>query len=200
MMHIAWLRIVVVVVALGSAPAYAHNLGGRYGPLLHPLLSLDHLLALVAIGLLAGQQGARGARRLIVALLLGLLLGAVLPIFANLADLVSHLDLVNAASLFVLGGLVALAARIPHSLLLIVVAFFGMSHGAANAIDLAGTAAPALIVVGVAVAGMIATLPLAIVITTLGQGWPRIVVRVIGSWIAAIGLMMLGLALKPLLA
>lgn len=199
MMHIAWLRIVVVVVALGSAPAYAHNLGGQYGPLLHPLLSLDHLLALVAIGLLAGQQGVSGARWLIVTLLLGLLLGAALPMFANLAGSVPHLDFVNAASLLVLGGLVALAARIPHPLL-ILIAFFGISHGAANAIDLAGTAAPALIVVGVTLAGLIATLPLAIVITTLGQGWPRIVIRVIGSWIAAVGLMMLGLALRPLLS
>lgn len=199
MMRIGWLRIAAVVGAFGSVPAYAHNLGGQYGPLLHPLLSLDHLLALVAIGLLAGQQGVSGARRLVVALLLGLLLGAVLPIFANLAGSVSHLDIVNAASLLVLGGLVALAARIPHSLL-IVVAVFGMSHGAANAIDLAGTAAPALIVVGVTLAGLIATLPLAVVITTLGPGWPRIVIRVIGSWIAAIGLMMLGLVLKPLLA
>ena len=68
-------------VAGGAATAAeAHlvntDLGPFYGGLVHPLTALEHLLPLVALGLLAGQQGATTARRVLVALPLGLAGGA----------------------------------------------------------------------------------------------------------------------------
>lgn len=41
-------------------------LTGRYGGLVHPLTALKHPLPLLALGLLAGQQGTTTARRVLV--------------------------------------------------------------------------------------------------------------------------------------
>jgi urease accessory protein len=188
--------VALLAVCAAAAPAHAHNLGGNYGPLLHPLLVLEHGLALLALGLLAGQQGVAPARWVIGALLAGLLCGAALP---ALGVAPSWLDVVNIGSLVVLGGLVALAARLPRPLVVTLAIFFGLTHGAANAVDQTGTVPALLVVAGTAIAGLLVTLPASGIVATLAEGWPRIVVRVLGSWIAAIGLIMLGLMLQPLM-
>jgi urease accessory protein len=59
----------------------------------------------------------------------------------------------------------------------------GLLHGALNGIELAKARASGLSVTGVTTRGQIVTLP---------APWARLVVRVAGSWIAAIGLLMLG--------
>jgi urease accessory protein len=190
---------VFFATCLSAVPAYGHNLGGKYGPLLHPLISLEHVLALLGVGLLVGQQGAPMTRLAIAALLLGLLLGAALPMLVSIpGNPMPYLDAMNMTSLLVLGGLVALAARLPRLVVLTLLMLFGLTHGSANAIDLLGTAAPVLIVVGVTLAGCIVTTPLAAITLSLQQEWPRVAVRVAGSWIAAIGLMMFGWQLKQL--
>lgn len=185
--------VALLAVCAAAGPAHAHNLGGNYGPLLHPLLVLEHGLALLALGLLAGQQGEAPARWVIGALLAGLLCGAALPALNLLPP---WLDVVNAGSLLVLGALVALAARLPRPLVVTLATFFGLTHGAANAMDQIGTVPAPLVVAGTAIAGLLVTLPASGIVAILADGWPRVVVRVLGSWIAAIGLMMLGLMLK----
>jgi hypothetical protein len=48
----------------------------------------------------------------------------------------------------------------------------------------------------VGLAGAVAALPGVALVPRLPSDWPRVAVRVAGSWIAAIGLIMLGLALR----
>jgi urease accessory protein len=57
-------------------------------------------------------------------------------------------------------------------------------------------AAPHLFAPGVALAGFIVTAlaSAATLALSAGADWPRLAVRIAGSWIAAIGLMMIGLA------
>lgn len=61
--------------------APAHDLSERHGEflgaLLHPLVSLDHAAAFLALGLLAGRQQPPLARRLLVGFYFALLAGAV---------------------------------------------------------------------------------------------------------------------------
>jgi urease accessory protein len=194
------LRLAVAVLAWLPLSAAAHNLSDRYGDffgaLLHPLISLDHGLALLATGLIAGQQRS-ATRRLTVAVLIGaLVLGVALGMFGTLRALGSVLGTINLLSVLVLGVLVALAVPLPRVLAAALAAVVGLSHGGENGLDLGEHAASAAALAGVGLAGAIAALPGLLLVPRLPAGWPRVAVRVAGSWIAAIGLIMLGLALR----
>jgi urease accessory protein len=111
-------------------PALAHSLSNRfgdfYGGMLHPVTALEHALPIFALGLLGGQQRARRARFLLLALPLGLLLVATL---ATVAPALSWIPVVNSASFAVLGALVAGAWRLPVAVVVGLAALFGLSHG-----------------------------------------------------------------------
>lgn len=180
--------------------AYAHDLTDRYGPFLgaalHPLTELDHVFPFLAIGLLAGQQGAPAARRMVGAFLAALLIGTVAPgVVAVPEDIAQFLSVFNLASFIVLGALVAAAPRVPARPLILLAALFGASHGLENGLDLDGILS-ALSVAGVMIAGLVTTVPVAAIVSRLRAGWPLIAVRVAGSWIAAIGLLVLGLRFR----
>ena len=81
-----------------------NRFGDFYGGVLHPLTALEHALPILALGLLAGQQGERAARWLVLTFPLALLLGAVL---ATVTPLLPSMSLLNAVSFVVLGLLVA---------------------------------------------------------------------------------------------
>jgi urease accessory protein len=180
-----------------AGPAYAHSLsnrfGGFYGGLLHPLMALEHVLPFLALGLLAGQQGARAARWMLLVFPLGLLFGTA---FGAMAPAVLWLTPLNYLSFVVLGLLLAAAWRIPLGLLLLLGALVGLSHGYENGRDLTLGTDLYLFVPGVALIGFVIT-SLASALTldlTAKADWPRLAVRIAGSWIAAIGIMMIGLA------
>jgi urease accessory protein len=80
--------------------------GDFYGGMLHPLTALEHAVPSLALGLLAGQQGARAARWLLLIFPLGLLVGAAL---ATVIPPLPWVRLVNNLSFAVLGLLVAAA-------------------------------------------------------------------------------------------
>jgi urease accessory protein len=184
-----------------SLPALAHDLSDRYGAYLgaaiHPLTELDHLLAFVAIGLLAGQQGAPRTWRALAAFLTGLALGlagAALPGVASGA-LPAIAGGINLLSFTVLGLLVVVAPRLPGASAAAIAALFGATHGFENGIDLGGALGVAS-ALGVLTAALAAAGPAAALVNWLTRDWQRIAVRVVGSWIAAIGLLMLALQFR----
>jgi urease accessory protein len=183
-----------------SGPAYAHSLGSRfgdfYGGVLHPLTALEHLLPILALGLLAGQQGPRAARWLLLIFPLALLIGAGL---ATAVPPIPGVRLANDLSFAVLGLLVAAAWRLPLALLIVLGALFGLSHGYENGRAITPETAAHLFVLGVAAVGAVATalVGAATIAAAAEAAWPRIAVRVAGSWIAAIGIMMIGLSWRP---
>ncbi|WP_018110621.1 HupE/UreJ family protein [Thermus igniterrae] len=113
-------------------PALAHPEGhaGGFGyGLVHPLHGLDHLAAMVAVGLWAGQLGGR--------FLLGLPLAFVGAAAAGWAlglglGAWSGVEMGILASLAVLGALVALAHRPKGGWAFPLVALFGLFHGFAH--------------------------------------------------------------------
>jgi urease accessory protein len=116
--------------------AHAHTLdsGGSFaGGLAHPFMGLDHLLAMIAVGLWATQWGRRAAWQLPLAFV------AVMAIGFGLARLglstpVSEPMVV--ASVAVLGALVAGAIRIPLGLGAALVSVFAVCHGFAHGIEM----------------------------------------------------------------
>ena len=75
--RLAWLGPLLLLTA---GPAYAHPfhgaVGGFAGGLLHPLLGIDHLLAMVAVGVWAAQLGGSAVWKVPLAFIGTLLLGA----------------------------------------------------------------------------------------------------------------------------
>ena len=131
-------RTVATVAALGLAlPALAHPshaaATGLSAGFLHPLTGLDHLLALLAVGLWSRQQ-RHGAVLPPVFLVLMALGASAAQVMAAPPALETSI----AATVLLLGVLAAFALRVPPSLSLAAVGLCGFLHGLAHGQELAG--------------------------------------------------------------
>lgn len=72
----------------------------------------------------------------------------------------------------------------------------GLVHGLFNGAALAGANSGSLAIAGIGGAVFVVTALVAGQVVSLQKEWARIVVRVAGSWIGAIGLLMLGWAAR----
>jgi urease accessory protein len=180
----------ILIPSSASAHLVDARFGDFYAGLVHPLTALEHVFPFLAVGLLAGQQGARSARAILGCFALALIAGAVLGRFEPGATFILY---VNGASFVVLGGLVALARRLPVWVLFALSALFGLTHGYANGTAMTSDMLALNFVAGMAGAGVIVVSLGAGVVLSLRASWTKIAVRVVGSWIAAIGLMTIAL-------
>ena len=90
-------------------------------------------------------------------------------------------------------ALVALAASLPPVLAIAAAALPAAAIGWANAAELGGQVAAVRFVPGVALAGLLVVIYGAGCVRGLRAPWMRMAFRVLGSWIAALGVMTLGL-------
>jgi urease accessory protein len=136
--HGIWLA--TLAVALAPLPAFAHTgdhgmAFGLMAGLTHPLGGLDHVTAMLAIGVLAGISGqGRAAIALPVAFLAATVLGGVLGMAGIALPAVEAGVLAMAV---VLGFLVAVAARLPAGVALALAGIAGLLHGHAHGLELA---------------------------------------------------------------
>jgi len=115
----------------GHAVAYTGS--GLLAGFLHPYTGLDHLLAMLAVGIWAAQLGGR-ARWAIPAAFLGLmLLGGALGIVGVSLPYVQAGIL---ASVLVLGMLIAVAGKLPTALSGLLVGVFALFHGNAHGVEM----------------------------------------------------------------
>ncbi|MFM8333138.1 MAG: HupE/UreJ family protein [Candidatus Methylumidiphilus sp.] len=145
------LGFVVFATLLPAAEAHtfgAHGAGWAAG-FAHPFLGLDHLLAMLAVGLWAAQLGGAAVWRVPLAFVVVMLAAAGLGLAGLDAPL---LEPAIASSVLVLGLLVACAVRLPTAASVGLVAVFACLHGWAHGLELPQTATPALYALGFAVA------------------------------------------------
>lgn len=185
----------VVALALLFVPAVANahivkGVGDFYAGMLHPLTTIEHLIPLFVMGLLAGQSERKSAVGVLATFPLLLFIGAFLGVSKGSSPLV---DQINLASMVILGALVALDRRIPLALLLLIAGGLGLSHGIANGAELTGNMRAHRFIPGVTLIGILVVAYGIGIVRKLKAPWTLIGVRVVGSWIAAIGLMVLAL-------
>jgi urease accessory protein len=185
------------VVAAWPTSAYAHlvqsGLGPFYDGIAHFTLSPDDWLLVLAVALLGGLSGARGGRIVLFVLPLAWILGGLLGLGRQT---VADWPAVSAATLVMTGALVAWSPRIRRALLTSIAAVFGALHGYLNgSLGAAGGLAPSGLA-GVAATVFVLTALAAALVVALRGDVPRLVVRVAGSWIAAIGLLLVGWSLR----
>lgn len=114
----------------GMAAAHGlHDEGTFMAGAAHPVGGLDHVLAMVAVGLLAAQMGGRALWGLPAGFVAAMVLGGGLGAFGVPFPAVEPMIL---ASIVVLGVAVALAVRLPAGVVLPAVALFGAAHGWAH--------------------------------------------------------------------
>ncbi len=188
--------IIPFVTSRAEAHLVTTGLGPVYDGIGHLLLSPDDILAAVAVGLLAGLRGPVTARKVLVALPIGWLLGGVVALFSALPEISAQLP--SAVSLLLIGALVACDRALPASLISGLAFFLGASHGFFNGLAMAdaGTFSGILQLIGISVVLAVVTCLITALVISLRQPTARIVIRVAGSWIGAIGLLLLGWSLR----
>lgn len=133
---------------LVAQPAGAHVLpaGGAVDGATHPLLGLDHLLALLAVGVLAAT--ARN-RRLAWLLPAGFVAGMVLGGVVGVVGLdVPGVEIVIGASVVALGVLLIAVTKSSALWIPMVAAAFGIAHGHAHGAELPAGALPLAYIAG----------------------------------------------------
>lgn len=130
------LGLLVLVPSAASAHTGAGPAHGLLHGLTHPFLGWDHVLAMIAVGLLAGQRGGRAVWALPLAFVAAVVAGGA----AAMAGLqVTGIEAGIVASLVVLGALVALAVRFPLAAGMTAVAAFALFHGHAHGAEMPAT-------------------------------------------------------------
>ena len=182
------LKTLVTLTLLGTGSlALAHvgaDQGDHHGLLagfLHPVTGLDHLAAMVAVGL----WSATTTRRFWLAPLafaLTLLVGALL---AQGGLSLPAIEPMIAASMLVVGLLLAARVRLPEAAGAVLVGAFALFHGAAHGQELSGGTALAGMVLGTALLHMVGIV-LGVSLRTR-SAW---VTRIIGAAVALFGLNM----------
>lgn len=128
---------VVGATLLASTGAWAHpGHGGATGfahGVMHPFGGIDHVLAMVAVGLLAVTIGGRGIWALPLTFMGVMALGGMLG-----ADGVSlpYAEVGIALSVVCLGATIAAGWRLPLAAALTMVALFGLFHGYAHGAEM----------------------------------------------------------------
>ena len=124
---------------------HSHDDGGAIAGLTHPVLGLDHLLAMVAVGLLAAQLGGRALWALPASFVGAMLLGGV---FGMQEASFPWVELAIICSLAVFGLALAVGRRLPLPLACAMVAFFACFHGHAHGSELPALASPVVYACG----------------------------------------------------
>lgn len=170
---------------VAAVPAVAHP-GHEASGFLHPLTGVDHLLAMVGVGLWAALLAVRkpsAAVSVPAAFLAMMAVGAAAGFAGIKLPLVEAMILL---SVFVIGGLLMAAVRLPAAWAMAIVGLFAAFHGYAHALEAPPSGAGSYILGFLLASAFLQAVGLA-----LGWGVRRAVgdvgVRALGGMVVAAG-------------
>jgi hydrogenase/urease accessory protein HupE len=173
--------------------AHAHlvqtGFGTFYDGINHLFITPEDLLFVVGLGLLAGLNGKAPSRCVLIGLPAAWLIGGLLGMRAA-TD--STFPLISTVSFGLVGGLIAADAKVPDLAMIALTGVLGLVHGFVNGATMAPGGADWLAVAGVSTATLVIASVLGAIVVSVKASWQRIVVRVAGSWMVAICLLMFG--------
>jgi urease accessory protein len=165
---------------IGDAHGFAHGLA-------HPLGGLDHILAMVAVGIFAWQLGGR-ALWLVPATFISVMAAGAALAMAGVA--VPQVELGIAASVIVLGAIVALGLHVPVAIAMGLVGLFAIFHGHAHGTEMPLDAAGAAYAAGFMLATAllhVGGIALGFAVGRIGDAFGRRAYQLGGSAIALAG-------------
>ncbi|MGA7488260.1 MAG: HupE/UreJ family protein [Xanthobacteraceae bacterium] len=169
---------------IGDAHGFVHGFA-------HPLGGLDHLLAMVAVGIFAWQLGGRALWLVPASFVLAMAAGAAL---AMLGVALPAVELGIAVSVIVLGAVVALGVKAPPAIAMALVALFAVFHGHAHGtempLDASGGAYGAGFLLATALLH-VAGIAIGVAIGRVGEAYGRGAYRLGGALVALAGVAIL---------
>lgn len=189
--------VVNVLLALLFIPtgAEAHlvttGMGPVYDGIGHLLLTPEDLVPVLALALYTGQRGATAGRRAMFFLPLAWFIGGI----AGVACTVTTTLPLPALSFFILGALVAADVCFPPVVVICITIMLGLTHGFLSSTVLKEEGG-VLGLVGIMMFLFVLVTVVSAGVVSLERAWTRIAVRVVGSWIAAVGMLLFGWSLR----
>src|ERR1051325_4357451 len=180
-----------LALAHPGLPGHTHDVTTGF---LHPLGGIDHILAMVTVGLFAAQLGGR-ALWLVPASFVAAMAAAGLGGMSGVS--MPMVETGIAASIIVLGGAIALRISMPLAAAPALVGFFAIFHGYAHGLETPDTASGLLYGLGfVAATALLHAVGIGVglAVGRLDGAFGRNLVRVAGSLAAIAGVVMLAAA------
>lgn len=166
---------------IGDASGFAHGFS-------HPVSGLDHILAMVMVGVFAWQLGARALWLVPATFVVVMAVGGGLGIAG--ID-VPFVELGIALSVVVLGAAVAFGVKAPVALAMALVGLFAIFHGYAHGAEMPESAGGIAYAVGFMIATAVlhlAGIGVGFLIGKFGERYGDVVVRSAGALAAVAGL------------
>ena len=157
------------IISLG---AHAHTYTGMigfYDGLSHPVLGLDHFLAMVSVGIISAQIGGRAIWTIPFTFVLIMIVGGLIGIYAEMNQLLKPAALNEIGKTFILadflyllieigillsvialGLAIAIEKKLPVGITMIFIGIFGFFHGSAHGLEMPWAANPFLFALGFA--------------------------------------------------
>lgn len=189
--QLGFFAVAPVLLLLGApswALAHPGHEGGLAGGLLHPLLGLDHLLAMLAVGVLAARSEGRGIW-LIPAAFLGAMLVGSLAAAAGLP--LPGVEAGIVASVVVLGLLIVARPAAVRGWGTAAVSLFAFFHGHAHAAEMAAGSSLVPYAAGFLLSTALLHLAGALAAIALKHAWRTQALQVVGAAIVACGALLL---------
>ena len=188
--RIALITALTLVSLLSAGSAFGHDgaslpYGSFMGGLTHPVLGLDHFLAMVCVGILSAQIGGRAVWTVPATFVGVMAFGGLL----GLIDIgLTAIETGIACSVLALGVAIAMDRKFPLSLAMSVVGFFAIFHGYAHGAEMPIVANPVTYALGF-MTGTAALHIMGLVIGDISQHYGRgqVMLRASGVAIAGIG-------------
>jgi urease accessory protein len=198
---IGLLRAILPICLLVLAtPAWAHSpimgIGGVFGGMLHALLIPEHGMSLLALGVALGLQQPVASRSGVLIFVAALTVGLVVAAF--IAEPALAADVLLAAT-GILGLLIA-AAWVPPVIGWLLAAVAGVTFALDSRPEVTSTDEIIRMLIGTGIAAALALALVTGASTVLKGNAARIVMRVLGSWIAAIAILDLALRIVTRMA
>ena len=157
------------IISLG---AHAHTYTGMigfYDGLSHPVLGLDHFLAMVSVGIISAQIGGRAIWTIPSIFVLIMIVGGLIGIYTEMNQLLKSAALNEIGKTFILadflfllieigillsvialGLAIAIEKKLPVGITMIFIGIFGFFHGSAHGLEMPWAANPFLFALGFA--------------------------------------------------
>lgn len=167
------------------------GLGPVYDGIGHLLLTPEDLVPIFALALYGGLLGSAAARKVLFLLPASWIAGGIIGLNSSWAPQLP----IQPIWFLIPGILVALDLRLHPRWVAALAVAMGLLQGPFNGAAVKDVRSGALELLGVAVTIFVLVALVEGFVVSLQRPWTRIVVRVAGSWIAAMGLLLLGWSL-----
>jgi urease accessory protein len=142
--------LILLTLLIYPLPVFAHNMMGRvgfYDGLSHPVLGLDHLLAMVSVGIISAQIGGKAIWIVPSIFVILMTIGGSFG-FLLIVEEFYFVEIGIVFSVILLGVGISIKNKIPIKLIMVFVATFGLFHGIAHGLEVPAAANPILFVLG----------------------------------------------------